>query len=186
MKAITTLLLPGWHNSGPDHWQSHWEWAYGYARVAQHDWQRPLRGDWLIQLEEAVLASEAPVVLVAHSLACVQVAAWAASSASVQRVQAALLVAPVDVERDDLRQQLPSWAPIVRQPLPFNTVVLASHNDPYCHHERAQALARSWGARYQDMGDLGHLHAESGLGDWPQGHAVLRSLQSGVQSLKAA
>lgn len=186
MTSLTTLLLPGWHNSGPDHWQSHWERAYGYKRVAQHDWQRPLRGDWLIQLEEAVLASAAPVVLVAHSLGCLQVAAWAASSTHVQHVQAALLVAPADVEREDLSQQLPSWVPIARQRLPFNTVVLASHNDPFCSQDSAQALARSWGARYQDMGGLGHLNAESGLGDWPPGHAVLQTLQSGAQTLHAA
>ena len=38
------LLLPGWQNSGPDHWQSRWEARYGYTRVQQHDWMRPLRG----------------------------------------------------------------------------------------------------------------------------------------------
>ena len=186
MKAITTLLLPGWHNSGPDHWQSHWERAYGYGRVAEHDWQRPLRGDWLIQLEEAVLASAAPVVLVAHSLGCLQVAAWAANTAQAHRVQAAMLVAPADVEREDLRQQLPSWAPIARQRLPFHAVLLASRNDPYCSQDAAQALARSWGADYQDMGALGHLNAESGLGAWPQGHHVLKALQSGVATQQAA
>jgi hypothetical protein len=186
MTSLTTLLLPGWHNSGPDHWQSHWERAYGYLRVVQHDWQRPLRGDWLIQLEQAVLASASPVVLVAHSLGCLQVAAWAASSAQVHRVQAALLVAPADVERQDLRQQVPSWAPIMRQRLPFKSVLLASDNDPYCSPDTAQALARSWGAHFQSMGALGHLNAESGLGDWPQGHEVLQGLMAGVPKPQAA
>ena len=60
------LLLPGWHNSGPDHWQSLWQLEHGYVRVEQHAWDRPLRGDWMAQLEEAVLAAPAPVVLVAH------------------------------------------------------------------------------------------------------------------------
>ena len=76
------LLLPGWQNSGPGHWQTHWEGLPGFVRVQQHDWQRPLRGDWLIQLEEAVLAAPEPVVLVAHSLGCIQVAAWAAHTGS--------------------------------------------------------------------------------------------------------
>ena len=65
------LLLPGWQNSDADHWQSRWEQRYGYTRVQQHDWQRPLRGDWSIQLQEAVLESEREVVLVAHSLGLV-------------------------------------------------------------------------------------------------------------------
>ena len=72
------LILPGWHNSGPAHWQSLWEQQHGYTRVEQHSWDAPLRGDWMAQLEEAVLAHE-DTVLVAHSLGCVLVAAWAAS-----------------------------------------------------------------------------------------------------------
>ncbi len=51
MKASSVLVLPGWHNSGPAHWQSRWEAAHGYTRVQQHDWERPLRGDWQMQLE---------------------------------------------------------------------------------------------------------------------------------------
>jgi predicted alpha/beta hydrolase family esterase len=44
----TVLILPGWQNSGPDHWQSRWEALYGYQRVQQHDWMRPLRGDSIL------------------------------------------------------------------------------------------------------------------------------------------
>ena len=51
------LILPGWLGSGAGHWQSRWEGLYGDKRVEQHDWQHPLRGDWMIQLEEAVLAA---------------------------------------------------------------------------------------------------------------------------------
>ncbi len=49
------LLLPGWLDSGPLHWQSRWEALHGYTRVQQHDWQRPLRGDWQARLEEVVV-----------------------------------------------------------------------------------------------------------------------------------
>ncbi|MBA4060613.1 MAG: alpha/beta hydrolase, partial [Verminephrobacter sp.] len=51
MSPRNTLLLPGWQNSGPDHWQSRWEALHGYHRVEQHDWMRPLRGDWSARLE---------------------------------------------------------------------------------------------------------------------------------------
>ncbi|MBW8465436.1 alpha/beta hydrolase, partial [Acidovorax sp.] len=54
MKPATILLLPGWQNSGPDHWQSRWEARHGDLRVEQHDWMRPLRGDWSARLEETV------------------------------------------------------------------------------------------------------------------------------------
>ena len=62
MDHAAVLILPGWLNSEAAHWQSHWETAHGYTRVQQHDWVRPLRGDWTVQLEEAVLAARAPVV----------------------------------------------------------------------------------------------------------------------------
>jgi predicted alpha/beta hydrolase family esterase len=39
--APRILILPGWQNSGPDHWQTRWERVYGYQRVEQHDWMRP-------------------------------------------------------------------------------------------------------------------------------------------------
>lgn len=176
MNSHTTLVLPGWHGSGPAHWQSHWERLHGYQRVQQHDWQRPLRGDWTARLEEVVLDSNAPVVLVAHSLGCILAAWWAAHSHHTHRVKAALLVAPADVEREDLRPLLPGWTPIARQPLPFPSVVVASRDDPYCRLERAHALAAHWGARLVDAGAGGHLNAESGLGDWPEGHALLHTL----------
>ncbi|MDO9158894.1 MAG: alpha/beta fold hydrolase [Burkholderiaceae bacterium] len=173
---VRILSLPGWQSSGPAHWQSRWEALHGHQRVHQHDWMRPLRGDWLIQLEEAVLASEGPVALVAHSLGCIQVAAWASVSQSTRRVQAALLVAPGDTEQPDLRDQLPTWQPIPMQPLPFPSVLVASQNDPFCSLERARALAQAWGSECLDLGPCGHINAESGLGDWPHGHALLQQL----------
>ncbi len=173
----SVLILPGWQGSGPTHWQSRWEALYGYRRVEQHDWQRPLRGDWSARLEEVVRDADAPVVLVAHSLGCILAAWWAAHSPSAQRVRAALLVAPGDVEREALRGPLPGWAPIARRPLPFRSVLVGSRNDPFCTIERAQALAADWGAHWVEAGEGGHLNAESGLGDWAAGHALLEELR---------
>lgn len=172
----TVLLLPGWQNSEPAHWQSRWEALYADRRVDQHDWIHPLRGDWSARLEEEVLSAPGQVVLVAHSLGCILVAAWAAHSRSTPKVRAALLVAPGDVEREDLRQMIPGWAPIVRKPLPFRALLIAAHDDPYCAPDRSRALARDWGARYLDGGARGHLNGESGLGDWPEGRRLLNDL----------
>ena len=68
MKPSNVLLLPGWENSGPQHWQSLWESRHGYLRVEQHDWIKPLRGDWVARLEDVILTCDEPVVLVAHRL----------------------------------------------------------------------------------------------------------------------
>ena len=172
--APQVLMLPGWQGSGPDHWQSRWEALHGHVRVEQHDWQQPRRGDWLARLDETVIDSERPVVLVAHSLGCVLVAAWARFSRHAHKVRGALLVAPGDVEQPDLAPALPGWAPILRDPLPFVSLLVASRNDPYCRFERAEQLARDWGSRLVDAGARGHLNADSGLGDWPEGHALLQ------------
>ena len=175
----TVLVLPGWQNSGPDHWQSRWERLHGYSRVEQHDWDRPLRGDWTARLEDVVLAQRQPVLLAAHSLGCLLAAWWAAHSAHTDRVVGALLVAPPDIERDDLRQAIPGWAPPARQRLPFPTIVVVSGDDPYGSLQATSRLAADWGATLYNVGARGHVNAESGLGDWPEGHALLRSLATG-------
>ena len=176
MSPRNVLILPGWQGSSSDHWQSRWECLYGYSRVEQHDWQRPLRGDWIARLEDVLLACDSPAVLVAHSLGCHHVAAWAAHSRNTHRVAAALLVAPPDVERDDVGALLPSWSPVAVGRLPFAAALFASSNDPYCSMERARLFAAAWGAEFINIGPRGHLNAESGLDDWPQGHERLRQL----------
>ena len=176
MNPANILLLPGWQNSGPDHWQRLWEAEYGYACIDQHDWQRPLRGDWISRLEDVLLQQKGPTVLVAHSLGCLLVAAWAAHSRNPQLVQAALLVAPGDVEREALRPVLTSWSPIPLQPLPFKSVLVGSRNDLFCSFERAGQFASAWGSELVDAGSVGHLNAESGLGKWPAGHDLLQKL----------
>ncbi|MCU0925677.1 MAG: alpha/beta hydrolase [Hydrogenophaga sp.] len=176
MKLENVLILPGWQNSGPDHWQSRWEALHGYRRVDQHDWMTPKRGDWIARLEDVILGCDGPVLLVAHSLGCILTAAWAGVSRSTDRVQGALLVAPGDPERDELRIVLPSWAPIARQRLPFPSVLVGSRDDPYCDFAKAQSLAQSWGSRLIDFGERGHINAESGLSDWPEGAALLNEL----------
>jgi len=178
IQALDVLLLPGWQNSGPGHWQTLWEQQHGFVRVEQHDWMRPLRGDWNARLEEVLLAQPTPVWLAAHSLGCALVAAWAAHSRQTHRVRGALLVAPPELERDDLRGMLPGWAPMARQRLPFASVLVASSDDPYGSLAHAQGLAQAWGSRLVDAGPRGHLNAESGLGDWPEGLAWLQSLQT--------
>ena len=159
MTAPGVLLLPGWLDSGPGHWQTRWQERHGFARVEQHDWQRPLRGDWCARLEEVVLAQPAgrPLLLAAHSLGC-------------------LLVAPPEIERADLRQQIPGWAPPARQRLPFASAVVASSDDPFASLEYATQLAADWGAALHGIGARGHINADSGLGDWPQGLQWLQDL----------
>jgi uncharacterized protein len=177
-------LLPGWLNSGPGHWQSRWEALHGFQRVQQADWEWPRRGDWMAQLEEAVLAGvrpgasadERPVALVAHSLGCHLVAAWAAHTKWAARVHGALLVAPPDTARADMPPQLAGWRAMVRKRLPFAAHAVISSDDPFCAPARAHELAADWGAPVLQLQAAGHINADSGLGDWPEGLALLQDL----------
>ena len=178
INSSCVLLLPGWQDSGPGHWQTEWERLHGDRRVQQHDWMRPLRGDWSARLEEVVLDTPGEVVLAAHSLGCILAAWWAAHTRHAHKVRGALLVAPGDVERPDLAAQLRGWAPIARQALPFPAVLVGSRNDPYCSFERARALATDWGARFVDLGLSGHINADSRLGAWAEGRALLDVLMN--------
>ncbi|MBC7992780.1 MAG: alpha/beta hydrolase [Rhizobacter sp.] len=170
------LLLPGWLNSDAAHWQSRWEQQHGDQRVEQDDWLWPKRGDWMARLEDVLLQSDAPAVLVAHSLGCQLVSAWAAHSQHTHRVRAAMLVALPDVERDDMPPQLALWRPMLRQRMPFKSLAIVSSDDPYCAPDRAAQLAADWGSELMSVGARAHINGESGLGDWPEGRAMLRAL----------
>lgn len=170
------LLLPGWQNSGPDHWQSRWEALQGWRRVEQNDWVWPRRGDWMARLEEVLLEPGPPALLVAHSLGCLLTAAWAGHSRHTARVAGAFLVAPPDLGRDDAPPHLFNWRTPERPPLPFPAQVVYSEDDPYCSAEAARTMVADWGAEATSIGPRGHINGASGLGDWPEGLALLQGL----------
>jgi uncharacterized protein len=128
--SARVLIVPGLGDSGPAHWQTHWQQARpGWRRVVQNNWDQPDRDDWIACLERDVRAARGKVILVGHSLACALIAHWAARC-DTSRVASALLVAPSDVESprhtpDEVR----CFAPIPLAPLPFRSVVVASSND---------------------------------------------------------
>ena len=176
MRNTQVLILPGWQSSGPGHWQSRWEELHGDLRVEQADWQWPRRGDWMARLDEVVQQTPAPIVLAAHSLGCHLVAAWAAHSAHTSCVRGALLVGIPDVERADTPPQLHGWRPVLRERLPFPSIAVLSTDDPYGALAATQPLALGWGAEVVEAGPRGHLNGDSGLGDWPEGRALLQRL----------
>lgn len=186
-RRATVLILPGLGGSGPAHWQSRWQAADpSFRRVAQRDWNAPVLGEWLDTLDAAVATAAAPVVLAAHSLACILVAHFA-RRARAEDVAAAFLVAPADAEiASELSSRLGGFAPIPREPLPFPSVVIASSADPYISLGRARFLAKEWRARFIDVGDQGHINVDSGHGDWPEGRLLLDDLLAGLRRSPAS
>src|SRR5690606_8022328 len=107
---LQPLIVPGWKDSGPEHWQTHWQHHLPRAqRVQQQSWTEPERDLWVQAVSKAIEASTQPVLLIAHSLGCITVAHL--SAAHRHKVVAALLVAPADIERPDAPEVFKSFAP---------------------------------------------------------------------------
>ena len=175
------LIIPGLNNSGPDHWQSHWERQLPNAsRVELGAWSSPRRTSWTTNLGIAIASTQGPKILVAHSLGCLAVAWWASQEPYAEKhdIVGVLLVAPPSVDNCPMDSRLANFAPAPRFALPFPTVLVGSENDPYCSLRHAGKLARRWGARFVNAGPFGHINAASGIGDWPYGLYLLRSLLS--------
>lgn len=172
---MNILLVPGLGNSGPDHWISHWERALPATRADLDDWDDPYPESWVANLDAAVAAAGDDVILVAHSLGCATVARWAKMARP--NVKAALLVAPADVDSDvHVPPPARRFGPMPTERLPFPSIVVASTNDPYADIERSEEFARAWGSRFVTAGALGHINADSALGTWPKGRALLNEL----------
>jgi predicted alpha/beta hydrolase family esterase len=175
---VDILIVPGWLNSGPDHWQSRWERNLATARrIEQDDWHAPDKNAWVAKIVAAVTAASRPAVLVAHSLGVIAVA-YAARQLDTSNLAGAFLVAPADVDNsadwpENQGRQWPAddygFAPVPLDPLGFPALVLAAMDDPYCSQERAQAFATAWGANFVDVGQAGHIADQSGHGPWPDG-----------------
>lgn len=173
------LIVPGLNNSNEEHWQSRWEsQRYDCHRVDLGRWDDPHRNTWVNKLNLAIYRAQRPVVLVAHSLGCLAVAWWAEyeQPAFGNPVVGALLVAPPDVDRPGTDPRLARFGSTPRNPLPFPTFLAASRDDHYCRQKAARMLARDWSARFADAGAVGHINADSGLGDWQFGQVLLEQL----------
>jgi uncharacterized protein len=151
------LILPGLGSSGPEHWQTHWEEKNpDFIRVEQRDWDNPDRDEWIETLDRAITKQAEPPLLVAHSLACAQVAHWAARHS--RPTFGALLVSPSDVDSPThTPPEVRGFSPVPLQRLPGTNIVVASANDPYVDLARAEFFAAAWRARFVNAGACGQI-----------------------------
>ena len=136
--------------------------------------------EWIAALDEAVTHAGPRVIVVAHSLACLTVAQWAAAqqpqAAVLQHVVGALLVAPPDPAGDNFPTQAQGFETISHSVLPFKSLVVLSSDDPYDQHLRGESFATQWGSRIVRLEHAGHINSDSNVGDWPAGLALLAEL----------
>lgn len=180
LRKKNVLIVPGLDGSGPEHWQTYWERRLARCeRVQMGDWAYPERPQWIRRLDQEIRRSPTAALIVAHSLGALTVAWWAKERWSLayrELVIGALLVAPPDVERGRGGERMEGFAPVPRVPLPFPTLLVASRNDPYASFEASNRLAAMWGSTFVDAGELGHINADSGIGEWTDGIRLLASL----------
>lgn len=181
----TVLIVPGLRDHVAQHWQT--LLARRLARVqsvppmGREDLDCAARID---AIERAAQAIDGPLVIVAHSGGVVMLAHWAQRTR--RAVRGALLATPPDFERPmpDGYPRLEAlraggWLPVPRAQLPFPSIVAASRNDPLASFERVEQMARDWGSRLVDLGEVGHLNPASGYGEWALAEAFIEELSAG-------
>jgi predicted alpha/beta hydrolase family esterase len=183
-REATVLVVPGLRDHVPGHWQT-----LLAARLPRVRTVTPMGRDNLDCLarvraiEAAAAAIDGPIIVVAHSGGVISVVHWARLTR--RRVRGALLATPADFDQP-LPEGYPSmqaleeggWLPVPRNALPFRSIVAASRNDPLARPERIVALARSWGSKLVDLGEVGHLNPASGFGEWPQAVPLINELDA--------
>jgi uncharacterized protein len=171
---LDVLMVPGYTNSGPDHWQTRWEGRLKTARrVEQADWNKPDRALWSDRIVAEVAKATRPVVLIAHSCgvpAVVHAAQRLKPGHGIGEVVGAYLVCtPSEAKCAEIPGIDPDFATFPRDPLPFPSLLIASRNDIYCNYDESGELALAWGSLLVDAGNSGHINTDSGHGPWADG-----------------
>lgn len=163
------IIVPGLHDSSPEHWQSRWHRLHPeFSRVRQDDWSDPKLAAWAARLGQVRSADPRPCLLVAHSFGCLTAVHSIARDGD--NVAGVLLVAPADPEKFAVSDLLPAL------PLPCPAIMVRSSNDPWMRADSAAQWAKRWGCELEEGGAVGHINADSGLGDWRRGMGLLRRL----------
>ena len=173
---INYLIVPGYGNSGPDHWQTFFEKKLlNCKRIEQNSWEKPICEDWLSAINEAVNHYNAnSVVLISHSMGGIAIAHWAAKYNI--KIKAAMIVAPPDLENSWEDLGLQTFTPIPTQKLPFKSIIVASAYDHWATVVRTKEFAKNWGSDLVLIENAGHINAASGFGEWKDGLDILKKL----------
>jgi len=189
---VRVLIIPGLYGSGPAHWQTWLQSRLPQAvRVEQRDWNEPDLDRWSARIAEVLdEAPDTPHVAVAHSFGCLALAHGLGRRRALPLrddtrggVHGALFVAPAEPERFRLAERLP------RQLLGVPATVFASDTDPWMSAQSARRWAAIWGANLVNLGDVGHINAESGFGPLPRAlhhtQALIQRVESGRRVARA-
>jgi predicted alpha/beta hydrolase family esterase len=166
----TTLLVPGLDGGGEGHWLSWFKGVLPDAEwVVQENPQSLDLCAWAAAVRWQLMRADEPVVIVAHGFGCL--AAVRAAADCADRVEAAMLVAPMDPDGARLASLLPE------EPLSFPAVIVASSNDPRLRLSKAAFWASYWSCDFVDIGRAGSVDPAAGFGPWPAGLSILEEVR---------
>lgn len=172
--TTTYLIVPGYTNSGPEHWQSFMERKYSnVVRVQQDDWNSPSAA-WVERLDQVIAETQGDIVLLGHSCGAVAVVQWAATHAC-SRVKSLILVAPADVDAETAIVPIRQQRPLPSGRLGYSALLIHSDNDQHLSEARARSLAVEWGCETRRFSGAGHLHTAAGYGEWPDGERLFEN-----------
>lgn len=170
----TYLIVPGYTNSGPEHWQSYLERKFtNVIRVIQDDWNQPCRQAWIDRLDQAITNTAGDIVLIGHSCGAVTVAQWAACNTS-DKIKAIVVVAPADVDARTALTAIRQQRPLPDKALSAPSLLICSDNDEHLSLPRAHQLASVWGSEIKVIPGAGHIHTAAGYGEWLNGERLIQ------------
>lgn len=174
------LTVPGINNSGPEHWQTRWEGIPGRVtrRFAPSSWDEPEAADWVAAVERDLADLGSDTIAVAHSMGCLAAAHVAATTGGFRGV---VLVAPPDVDDPNFPADARGFDKVQPAPLRVPGLLLTSSNDFYGTPEAHRRLAAAWDVPHLELGALGHINSESGLGTWDDGWRLVTAFAAGTR-----
>lgn len=112
-----------------------------------------------------------PPILVSHSLGGTTIA-HALKREPELPVRGAFIVAPPDLDRNDVPPEIHNFRPTPLSPLPFPSWLIASSNDPMSDLKASESLAFHWGSQLKCVGNRQHIGGAANLGNWEEGQLL--------------
>jgi serine hydrolase len=197
----SVVIVPGLHNSGPQHWQSLWQRRLpNSVRVEQARWDVPDLQRWsdnVLRVLNDLDQRGEDCWIVAYSFGCLA-SVFALVQASASTDTQASLDTQVSLNKTPAKhlsknrplsnvrgiflvapadpQKFAVADVLPAGPLQVAGRMVASRSDPWLAWTQAEQWARRWQLQIIDAGHAGHINAESGHGYWPEGWREFQQL----------
>lgn len=188
---LNTVFVAGYGNSIDGHWQQEWQKTIENSYwVEQKHWHTPNCSDWVEALDRLLETLDGPILLVTHSLGGSTLIEWNKKVEENEKANegkkhhaniiGAFMVAVPDVLCDYFPAVITGYQDLPLEKLPFPSMYVASTDDSYASIERAEYFAKCWGSALINVGNLGHINANSNIAQWSDGLKLLNKFKQSL------